>query len=347
MSLGERKSRILQAIVQDYVLTTKPVGSERLIDTYTLGCKSATVRNEMAELTEQGYIVQPHTSAGRVPTDQGYRYYVDALMPSATLEPQEEQSVQDLHRTSFDEIDAILLNTCRILSSLTSCLSVASDPITETTRLHHVYVTQAVARNVLLVVLLSTGQVEHRLVEMESLQNETTLIRFTNFLNSLTADQELSEAARRLTLLETPNELQAFADSLGRIVTALTAVIASSLEQRRLYLEGSKQLLRQPEFHDVTRLESLFYALEQKNQFYQMLKHFWSEEEVTVIIGKENRYTHLQDCSVITALYHIGDRPAGFLGVVGPTRINYEKATLAVDFMASSLSQALTYLSQM
>lgn len=347
MSLGERKSRILQAIVQDYVQTTKPVGSERLIELHTLGCKSATVRNEMAELTEQGYIVQPHTSAGRIPTDQGYRYYVDSLMPPVSLESEEEQSIHNLRRNALNEIDAILLNTCRILSSLTSCLSVASDPITETTRLHHVLITQAVARNVLLVVLFSTGQVEHRLVELTTMPNETMLIHLTNFLNSVAANQELSEVARRLTILETPNELQPFADTLGRIIGVLNLVVANSLEQRRLYLEGSQQILRQPEFHDVTRLKMLFHALEQKNQFYKMLQQVWKDDTVAVIIGRENNYESLHECSVITAIYHIGDRPAGFLGVVGPTRINYEKATVAVEFMANHLSQSLTYLSQM
>ncbi len=347
MSLGERKSRILQAIVQDYVQTTKPVGSERLIELHTLGCKSATVRNEMAELAEQGYIVQPHTSAGRIPTDQGYRYYVDSLMPAAALEPEEEQSIHDLRRNALNEVDAILLNTCRILSSLTSCLSVASDPITETTRLHHVLITQAVARNVLLVVLLSTGQVEHRLVELTSAPSETTLIRLTNFLNGIVANQELSEVARRLIVMETPNELQPVAEAMGRIVGALNLVVANSLEQRSLYLEGSKQILRQPEFHDVSRLEMLLHALEQKNRFYQMLQQVWKDDSVAVIIGRENNYESLRECSVITAIYHIGDRPAGFLGVVGPTRINYEKATVAVEFMASHLTQSLTYLSQM
>lgn len=347
MSLGERKSRILQAIVQDYVQTTKPVGSERLIELHAFGCKSATVRNEMAELAEQGFIVQPHTSAGRIPTDQGYRYYVDSLMPAAALEPEEEQSVHELRSNALNEIDAILLNTCRILSSLTSCLSVASDPITETTRLHHVLITQAVARNVLLVVLLSTGQVEHRLVELADAPSETTLIRLTNYLNGVVANQELSEAARRLAVAETPNELQPFADSLGRIASVLNAAVANSLEQRRLYLEGSKQIMRQPEFQDVTRLEMLFHALEQKNRFYQMLQQVWKEDAVAVIIGRENQYEPLHNCSVVTAIYHIGDRPAGFLGVVGPTRINYEKATVAVEFMANHLSQSLTYLSQM
>ncbi len=346
MNLDDRKSRILYAIVRDYVQTTRPVGSERLIEAYGIGCKSATVRNEMSELSELGYIVQPHTSAGRIPTDLGYRYYVDTLMPPSTPEPEVDRLGEDLHHKPWDELDAILNQTCRILASLTSYLSIATNPITETTCLHRVYVSQATARHMLLVVVLSTGHVEHRLIEGDTLPSEAQLSQITNYLNGVVGDRELTELGRILATLETPNEMQQHTPAIGRVVAALIQVVSNSREQGKIYMEGSNQILRQPEFHDMERLELLFTALEEKRHFYEVLRHAWSEHRVTVIIGTENSYAPMQSCSLITSLYHIGGRPAGVLGVVGPTRMNYDHATVTVARMAGHLSQALTALSQ-
>jgi heat-inducible transcriptional repressor len=346
MNLDDRKSRILHAIIRDYVQTTRPVGSERLLEAYPLGCKSATVRNEMSELSDLGYIVQPHTSAGRIPTDRGYRYYVDTLMEPSSLEPSEERAAENLHQQTWEELDALLLHSCRILASLTSYLSIATDPITETTRLHRVYVTQAVARNALLVVVLSTGHVEHRLIEHDAIPNETTLLQLTNYLNSFVGDKELTEVAPALTQVMLPSEIVVQSAFLSKIVGMLNLVIANSIEQRRLYLEGSNQILKQPEFHDVQRLGMLYAALEEKNRFYRMLQSAWTESRLSIIIGAENSLAPMQECSVITSLYYIGGRPAGFLGVIGPTRMDYAHASAAVGFMAGHLSLALTALSQ-
>src|SRR5882724_13456348 len=179
--LDTRKILILQAIVNDYVITTKPVGSERLIEVYHLGCKSATVRNEMAEMSEMGYLLQPHTSAGRIPSDRGYRYYVDQLMnPPAALSTEEAQQACSRYQQTQNEIEDILQQTCRILSEMTSYTSVATDPSTSTTTIRRVYLTGASPRHALLVVLLSTGHVEHRLVEIEAAPPDRVLALLSN-----------------------------------------------------------------------------------------------------------------------------------------------------------------------
>src|SRR2546421_11655686 len=165
--LDARKVKILEAIVHDYVNTTKPVGSERLIEVYQLGCKSATVRNEMAEMAEMGYLVQPHTSAGRIPTDRGYRYYVDELMdPPRAIKADEAATAKKRTRQAQTEIEEILQQTCRILSEITSYTSLATDPTSSSTSLRRVYLSPASPPHILAVLLLSTGHVEHRLVEL-------------------------------------------------------------------------------------------------------------------------------------------------------------------------------------
>jgi heat-inducible transcriptional repressor len=344
-SLNARKIRILQAIVNDYVITTKPVGSDRLIEVYNLGCKSATVRNEMADLSELGYLTQPHTSAGRIPTDRGYRFYVDELMnPPGALAPEEARRAQVNNRQAQSEIEAILQQTCRVLSGLTSYTSLATDPSLSVTALRRVYLTGASSRHVLLVALLSTGQVEHRLVELKSAPPDSDLILLSNYLNARVADHELEEVGRAGRVQDVPAELTAHSAALGKIFAAL-GQMARTLSERRVYLEGAHQLLRQPEFQDVQRLEAVLTALEQGNALYEVLSRALLGHEVTIIIGTENTYVPMQECSVITTSYRIGSRPAGYLGVVGPTRMNYDRAAAAVGLMAQNLSQMLTNLS--
>ncbi len=343
--MDSRKVRIIQAIVTDYVLTTKPVGSERLIEVYQMGCKSATIRNEMADLAEMGYITQPHTSAGRIPTDRGYRYYVDELMnPPAALSGNEASAVQNRQQEVRSEIAEIILHTCRLLSQLTSYPSLASDPSVETTTLSRVYLTPASPRHILLVALLSNAHVEHRLIEMETVPDDSTLTTLSNYLNTLIAGQELQSLESHLAVRDVPNELRAYSDVIDKACQTLIHV-TQTLSERRVYLEGMSQILRQPEFKDSQRLEMLLDALEQRGALYHVLNRALLDGEITILIGSENPLVPMQECSIITTAYRIQGRFAGFLGVVGPTRMNYDRATAAVGLMANSLSQTLTNLS--
>jgi heat-inducible transcriptional repressor len=343
--LDSRKVRILQAIVNDYVQTTKPVGSERLIEVYNIGCKSATVRNEMAEMAEMGYLLQPHTSAGRIPSDRGYRYYVDVLMdPPGALAPAEAKRARKGFRKTQSELEEILQQTCRILSGLTSYTSLATEPSTSVTTVRRVYLTSANPRYVLLVALLSTGHVEHSLVSLESAPPDSALGPLANYINSLVAGQELEDISRIVRAQELPGELAGQSAALTQIFAALTQM-AGGLSERRFFLEGTHQLLRQPEFQDVQRLENLLNALQQRNALYQVLRRALLGCEVAIVIGSENTYGPMQECSVVTTTYRIGTQPAGYLGVVGPTRMNYDRAVASVNLMAAHLSQMLTSLS--
>ena len=343
--LGIRKIQILQAIVKDYVATTKPVGSERLLEIQVLGCKSATIRNEMAELSEWGYLMQPHTSSGRIPTDRGYRYYVDKLMnPPAALGSQEADDAQKNARKMQSDLEEILLQTCRILTGLTTYPALATDPLLETTRLQRIFLTEASPRHVLLVATLSTGHVAHRLVELDAAPEASALVQMANFVNAQAGERELNEASRLLAALEIPSELTAHAAALAKITTSLMQAV-EGLSERRVFLEGVNQIFRHPEFQDVERLTSLMQALEQPGVVRQILFDAQTACEVTVVIGSENAYAPMQECSVIASPYRIGDRMAGCLGVVGPTRMNYDRATAAVGLMARNLSTMLTNLS--
>jgi heat-inducible transcriptional repressor len=343
--LDSRKIRILEAIVHDYVTTTKPVGSERLIEVYQLGCKSATVRNEMAEMAEMGYLVQPHTSAGRIPTDRGYRYYVDELMnPPGALKADEAATANKQSRQAQTEIEEILQQTCRILSEITSYTSIATDPSSSSTSLRRIYLSAASPRHILLVVLLSTGHVEHRLVETDTVPGENNLLLLANYINTQVSARDLDDIGRMGGLGDIPADLHPFGSTITKVWPILKQA-ALAFAERKVYLEGTNRLLHQPEFHDIQRLENLLSALQQRTTLYQMLSRSLADFSTTIIIGAENKLPAMQACSIISTSYRIGQRPAGYLGVVGPTRMNYDRAVAAVGLMAHNLSQMLTQLS--
>ncbi len=341
-TLDPRKLRILEAVVQDYVNTTRPVGSERIIEVYNPGCKSATVRNELAELVDLGYLIQPHTSAGRIPTDLGYRYFVDQLMqPPGALSPEDEKLARTSLKGSVNEIEAILQITCKTLSALTSYASIATAPVTDSIRLRRLYLTHASPRHILAVALFSTGAVEHRLIEVESAPADSTLVLVANVINEQAADQNLEDVERLLRVLEMPSSLLHLAAVKGRVVTAITQLITSIVD-RRVYFQGAYQLMRQPEFQDVQRLENLLTALEKRSALFKVLRRSLAGYDVTIHIGSENPYEPMQTCTLITRPYRIGDRHAGFIAVLGPTRMHYQRTISAVNFMSASLSNMLT-----
>ncbi len=336
--LDNRKGRILQAVVQDYVATADPIGSEWLVSHYDFGCKSATLRNEMAEMSELGYLVQPHTSEGRIPSDLGYRYYVDRLMtPSLFQERKERGGFSSLAPPS--NVEDILQQTCRLLASMTQYLSVATPPAAETTALHRVYVTPASPRHVLVVLLFSTGHVENRIVDVERNVKAEGLERIANYLNQALSGMEL-EPLGRLSPGDPPAELRADRSIVEKITGAI-AEAARSLGEDRLFMEGTSHILRQREFHDVARLEQVLTALEERSVLYEVLSRTMRGEDVTVIIGAEGPEP-MRNCSLVTSQYRIGDRFGGLIGVVGPTRMHYDRAVGAVRLMAQSLSTVLT-----
>lgn len=335
-NLDPRKRRILEAIVQDYVETAEPIGSEWLVTHHDFGCKSATLRNEMAEMSDLGYLMQPHTSAGRIPSNRGYRYYVDCLMPAvAEMLP----SPVPAHGANRAEVKEIVQLTCRALSDMTEYPSVATAPTGDVARLHRLYLAPATPRNVLLVMLLSTGHVEHVMLEVQVAPGDNVLQHVTNYLNEQLSSRALDEIGRNK--LAAAPELQANRAFLSRVHSGVVDA-SRRLSEKRIFLEGTTHFLRQREFQDVLRLEQLLAVLEQRSVLFEVFSRSTSGEDVAVLIGSEVSIETMADCSVVTSPYRIAGRTSGYIGVVGPTRMRYHRAVSAVGLMADSLSQLLT-----
>jgi len=345
MYLDDRKQKILGAVVRDYVETVKPLGSEDLAARHQWGIKSATIRNEMAELAELGFLRQPHTSAGRIPSDQGYRFYVDHLMVAQALE-ESTLPAPDAENQAL-EMERLLRRTCALLTQATSYTSVATPPRPADTQVRQIFLTPAGEDRLLVVMLLSTGQVENRLLcpsqSNAPAVSAADIVALGNALNAAFAGQALEALAGQTS--EAPPEFAPALRSLYAMLTAAARQMAqAAVDEDSVYMEGASEILRQPEFRDVAKIESVLDTLQRGTLLFQTLSRALLGPDVTVVIGAENHVPAMTECSVVTASYYVGTRKRGTIGVVGPTRMNYDRAVPAVGFFSSSLSRTLTRL---
>ncbi|MDX1934895.1 MAG: heat-inducible transcriptional repressor HrcA [Capsulimonadales bacterium] len=347
MELDLRKQRILQAIVQDYIATAEPVGSHVLVERYRLGVKSATVRNEMAEMSERGYLRQPHTSAGRVPSDRGYRFYVNRLMPLPVIQEGEAVRIRSAIASASTELDTILSRTCQLLADMTLLPAVATSPDAADTELRQVFLAAAGNDKLLMVLLFSTGRSENRLLLDTRLSASDALI-LANALNERFGRRTLSEL-RTPGDVPPPPELKGFTGIWKRIAGEIAAAARSIHDERPMYVEGTTAALSQPEFREVEKLSQFLSTLQERAAVLEMLgqavsipgQHF----AVQVRIGEEWGRPEIAEYSLVSSSYYIGDEQRGRIGVVGPTRMDYGRAMAAVELMARTMSDLLTRLS--
>ena len=351
MELDARKQRILKVIVHDYVATAEPVGSHVLVERYSLGVKSATIRSEMAELSERGYLRQPHTSAGRVPSDQGYRFYVSRLMTLPVIAIDETERIRSAVASVSSELDAIIRKTCGMLAAMTRLPAVATLPDADDTLLQQVFVSPASHNKTLLVLLFSTGRTESRLIIDLGLSASDALL-LVNGLNERLKDQTLPKLRSLATAPEretVPLELSALAVPWKRLISEIGNAARAMSEESPVFVEGASSVLEHPEFRDVERLGDFLSLLQERVALLEMLEKslLASERSMPVRygIGDEIGSPDRSDYSVVSASYSIGGTERGAIGVLGPTRMDYARASAAVEFMARTMSDLLTRLS--
>jgi heat-inducible transcriptional repressor len=339
MFLDRRKQSLLQAIVVAYIDRAEPVGSHFLAEQSALGVRSATIRNELAEMTDLGYLRQPHTSAGRIPSDLGYRYYVDHLMAWDRLAATEARAIRGAQKVSEGDLEQLLIQTCRVLSSLTRYTSVAAPPTATEPQVRQAHLAQITPRRLLAVVVLDNGQVVHRFVELPRELSPAEVTQVGNALDQLLRDTEVS----RLSQVTPPqDEMAPYAD----VFRALLSVIGRGVveEEEDLVLEGASRILDQPEFREANRVEPLVRFLEERKTAYEVLRTLLTERSLAVSIGQENPHASMQQVSVVAARYGAGERLSGWVAVLGPTRMHYEQVVPAVQYAARALSETLSRL---
>lgn len=335
--LDERKKMILTAVIEDYVLNAEPVGSKKLVEKFNLKVSPATVRNELAVLEEMGYLKQPHTSAGRVPSDLGYRFYVDSIFDNKPLPVDDSFSIIDLFSSINHEIEELIRETSSILSKLTSYVSLVFAPSLSIDRLKHLDIVPLHGNKVLLVIITNSGAVAKRAIDFGKDYESETIEGYQRILNERLIGMTSSEI-KEMVFDDMAGEKNR--DQLGAIVKIMVELMADH-DFERVYHDGTVNLLSQPEFESLNRVQRLVSTLEKSYELLDLLSGVAKEYDMVIKIGSENRSPDMDGCSVIATSYRVEGKSLGALGIIGPTRMDYRRTIAAVQYVADKLSDLL------
>ncbi len=341
-ALDERTQEILKHIVSSYILTGEPVGSRTIAKLSREGLSPASVRNVMADLEEMGFLGQPHTSAGRVPTDKGYRYYVDSLLPEARVGSRERALIAQQMESIGGEIREAMEVIPRLLSRLTSQVGYLISPPIGEVRLKHIEFLRLHARRILVIFVDQTDMVSHRVLDMEDDYTQTDLERAGRYLVGEFADMTLHEIRSRLVTLMA--EEKATVDRLlADAITLGTRYLDSESDERRMVLDGTLNIMNHPELSDTETVRRLFETFEEKHHLVKLLDRCLDPERPRVLIGSESADPALGGISLVASPYSYTDGATGWLGVLGPTRMEYDRALALVVYISRLFSTLLTH----
>lgn len=337
MEISERKKKILAAVVEEYIRTAEPVGSKLLAEKSGLDVSAATIRNELAELANLGYLEQPHTSAGRVPTPTGYRLYVNELMEQHKLSLDEAEEINRNLNLKIEKLDRLMDNVGRLAADMTNypALSLAAKPPANVRRFDLIYID---SNTFIIVALLSDNSVKNKLIHLPFSVEEKMIQKLSTVINS--SFTGITEAQFGSSLLAATE--RALDDSMGLInaVSAFTIQILSESRTSQATLSGEAKLLQLPEFRDPDKAGKVMSYLSNSENLAN-LPNLDFGDDIKVLIGPENVAEELRDSSVILAKYNAGDGMQGFIGVVGPTRMDYKLIAAKLSYIAEGISKAL------
>ncbi len=338
MELGDRKRLILQAIIEDYINTAEPVGSRTISKKYLTGTSPATIRNEMADLEDLGYIEQPHTSAGRIPSDKGYRLYVDDIMKQKRINDVQQEIIKKEFHETLGEIDRLVKHASRLLSQLTHYTSIVLAPQLRRGGLKHIQLIRIEKAAVLAVIITDAGMVKNSVLRLVHDITPEALQRITNMLNDKLAGCNMEEI-ESFDLEHMLNHALGYVEIIEQIFPELLQTLVYS-DTAEIYRDGLANLLNLPEYNDISKARTFLNTLEEKSILFKALNE--TKEDINISIGSENQIEQFRDCSLITATYKINGRVVGSVGVIGPTRMEYSKVISVVDCMTQNLSEILT-----
>ena len=335
--LSERKLKILQAIIKNYLETGEPVGS-RTISKYTdLNLSSATIRNEMADLEELGYIMQPHTSAGRIPSDKGYRLYVDILMEEKEQELNDKQE-QMLEKA--DKMEQLLKQAAKVLASSTNYATMVSTPMNNGNKIKFIQLSMVDEEQIIAVIVLSGNVIKNKIINLEEPLSNENLLKLNMLLNTTLNGMSIEEI--NLGLIARLKE-QAGIHSMvvGNVLDAVADAIQID-EDMQIYTSGATNIFKYPELSDKESAQDIISAFEEKQQLTELVTQTLAQEENTgiqVYIGDETPVQTMKDCSVVTATYELGDGMKGTIGIIGPKRMDYEHVLKSMKRLQNELDQ--------
>ena len=337
MDLTERKLKILQAIIADFVRTAEPVGSRTISRNYELGISPATIRNEMSDLEEMGYLTHPHTSSGRVPSEKAYRLYVNEMMGKKELSEAEKNMIAQQLYDNVTELDNLIERAAHVLSEITNLTAFALSPGKELDKLRYVNLIPVDSRTVVLMIVSESGKVSNTTVQLDRPVNEETLRILAKNMTYNYSGKTLSEALKMDIIKNFREDAEAMAMFQNNVMPGFLRTLENMLNVN-LYMDGLTNIFSIPEYSDIEKARSFFEVLDRKEEIRR--KRIDRGDGMIITIGGENEDADLSDCSVVTATYHVDGRLVGKLGVIGPTRMKYDEVTSVVEFLTDNISKA-------
>ena len=335
--LDERKMKILDAIIRTYLETGEPVGS-RTISKYTdLNLSSATIRNEMSDLEELGYIVQPHTSAGRIPSDKGYRFYVDHLLET---KDEEISSMKEFVIDHTEKMDQVLKQIAKMLAQNTNYATMVTSPKYNGNKVKFIQLSQLDDGQLLAVIVMEANVVKNKIIPLDAPLDNETLLRLNVLLNSTLNGLSIPEINLG-TISKMKEQAGSYSDIVGIVLDAVAETI--SQEEMEIYTSGATNIFKYPELSDSQKASELIYTLEEKQQLATLVSDSLNNNEtgIQVYIGNESPIQTMKDCSVVTATYELGEGIKGTVGIIGPKRMDYEKVMDSLKLLTTQLDDMM------
>ena len=333
--LSDRKLKILYAIIRTYLETGEPVGS-RTISKYTdLNLSSATIRNEMADLEELGYIMQPHTSAGRIPSDKGYRLYVDILMEEKEQELNDKQE-QMLEKA--DKMEQLLKQAAKVLASSTNYATMVSTPMNNVNKIKFIQLSMVDEEQIIAVIVLSGNVIKNKIIDIDEPISNENLLKLNMLLNTTLNGMSIEEINLGL-IARLKEQAGIHSEVIGNVLDAVADVIQVD-DDMQIYTSGATNIFKYPELSDNQSAQEIISAFEEKQQLSELVTQTLSQEDNTgiqVYIGDETPVKTMKDCSVVTATYELGDGVKGTIGIIGPKRMDYKKVVNNLETVMTQL----------
>lgn len=337
MAIDGRKIKILEAIINDYINTGEPVGSRTIAKKYDLGVGSATIRNEMSDLEDMGYLEQPHASAGRIPSSKGYRLYVDSLMEKAMLTPDEELQIkQYIIDSAMLEVDKIVKQASTLLSELTNLTCVVQTPSVMRSYIKSVQLMKVDDYNLVSVIVTDSGVIKNHMIKVKRIPSIEELQKINELINKRLDNLTIQEINLEV-INNLKNDLKGYDDLFNAIVPVLYDTLKED-NSSDIFMQGTTNIFNYPEYNDIDNAKQILNLLYNKDYVVELIA---PKGDLTIKIGDENYIPEAKNCSVISAEYSLGDRPIGTIGLIGPRRINYSRVIAIMAQVMKELNDAL------
>lgn len=337
--LNTRSRNILEAIIEDYIVSGAPVGSRSVSRRPRMALSPATVRNVMSDLEEMGYLCSPHTSAGRIPTEKGYRLYVDSLLQVRSLSREEKLKLASINRFEGYKIEDMLQEASKVLSGISRYTGIVRAPKFSSTVFRQIEFVNLSRGKILVILVGETGLVQNQVIESDENISASELEQIANYLNQALSGLTIQKAKERI--FQEMSQEHALYNQLYRRAFKLSGDALREESVDQVFIEGAANILEQPEFADIDRMKRLFRTFEQKSKLLELLDKSQQADGVKIFIGSESQYSDIEGCSLITATYSDRHGALGTLGVIGPSRMPYSMVIPVVDYTARLISQIL------